>query len=212
MCREEKAYQDKRAFNQAFFDLKMEIQSLNLHADKAAKDRSGSVMYVYCSEKELLAILDPLLTRHGFAMLSSQENFEGMVTVKITLIHRDGHEHAMTYSVRPGATNAVKDATAADSGATTTAWRHLVIKMFGLKSRIIESDDPRNLGDRITTEQAEELKRRVMETESDEHKFLAFAGVRAVSGEVKLEHYQSIMSGRYAELDAFLAKKEQRGR
>jgi hypothetical protein len=124
---------------------------------------NGKVAYRYCSERELSAGLEPVLFRHGFAMLFGQRDADGKTVAEITLIHKDGHQEVREFSVRSGSTNAMKDATAADTGATTSAWRHLVIKMFGLKSRICESDDARNLGDlatKVKPDVAEELEHR----------------------------------------------------
>lgn len=203
MRRDELATQNKTEFNRAFFALKQEVRKLNLYADKEAKDFNGNVMYSYCSEAEIGEKLEPVLANHGFDMLFSQERDGETVTAVITLLHQSGHEFVSKFTVRVGATNKAKDATAADAGSTTSAWRHLVMKMFGLKSRISDEQDPRNLGTYITPEQVEELKRRVNETSSDVTKFLALAGAAS---------FETIMSGKYAVLDAQLAKKERVGR
>lgn len=162
MRREEIAHEAKLKFNRAFFELRQDIAKMDFYADKAAMNQ-GKVAYRYCSEKELSAGLEPVLFKHGFAMLFGQRDSDGKTVAEITLIHKDGHQEVREFSVRSGNTNAMKDATAADTGATTSAWRHLVIKMFGLKSRICESDDARNLGDlatKVKPEVAEELERR----------------------------------------------------
>ena len=209
--REEMKEEAKAAFAKGFFQLRKEVSGMELYADKAAKTGSGAVAYTYCSETELSDKLEPLLLRHGFAMMFGQAQEEGKVSVSITLMHEGGHQETRDFAVRPGATNAMKDATSADAGAATTAWRHLVIKLFGLKSRIRQEDDPRNLGERITEDQAKQLKIRVMDTESNEVAFLKLAGVN-VTGAVTLEHYKAILSGKYDMLDVQLQRKEQRGR
>ena len=199
MRREELAFENKAKFNRAFFALKQEISTSDFYADKAAKTDSGAVAFTYCSERELQTKLDPILARHGFAMLFGQRD-EGEKTVAIiTLIHQDGHEENREYAVRSGGTNRLKDATAADTGATTSAWRHLVIKMFGLKSRIVDDNDAKNLGGHITKEQAADIRRRVMDTGSDEAAFLRFAGATS---------YETICEGKFGTLDATLRRKE----
>lgn len=211
--REEVKEEAKAAFAKAFFQLRKEVSGMELYADKAAKTGSGAVAYTYCSETELSEKLEPLLLRHGFAMMFGQSQDDGKIVVSVTLMHEAGHQETRDFAVRPGATNAMKDATSADAGAATTAWRHLVIKLFGLKSRIRQEDDPRNLGERITNEQAAELSDRVQATGSDEAAFLKYAGVVLAKGEVpKAEHYRMIFTNRYSDLCASLTKKEQRGR
>jgi len=167
MRREEVSHEAKAKAHRDFFELRQEIGRMDFYADKAALNSSNKVAYRYCSEKELSAGLEPVLFKHGFAMLFSQRDEDGKIVAVITLIHKDGHEMTSEFAVRSGNTNAMKDATAADAGATTSAWRHLVIKMFGLKSRICESDDARNLGDlatKVKPEVAAELERRAAES------------------------------------------------
>ena len=93
----------------------------------------------------------------------------------------------------------MKDATAVDSGSTTSAWRHLVIKMFGLKSRIREEGDARNVGAFITPEKAFELAERVIACGADAGKFLAFA---------QAESFEKIGEAILPQLEAMLKAKE----
>ena len=202
MRREEEKAKSKSAFNRAFFELRSEISGLNFYADKAAKDRAGNTTYTYCSETEIASKLEPVLFKHGFAMLFGQRQTATEITVQVTLSHVEGHDEVREYSVRPGGTNAMKDATAADTGATTSAWRHLVIKLFGLKSRICAENDARNIGDPnefVSKAQADELERRVAETNSDRARFLKTAGATKFS---------EIPASKYAMLDAALRQKE----
>lgn len=197
--REEVAAANKTEFNKAFFRLKKEIATMELYADKAAKTDSGAIAYHYCSEGEIAKMLEPVLLRHGFAMFAGQSQETDKVTVEITLIHESGHEEKRQYTVRAGNTNRMKDATAADTGATTSAWRHLAIKMFGLKSRIREDGDVRNVGTAITKEQADSLRQRVQATASDEKSFLKYANAAT---------FEEIQTGMYSVLDASLRRKE----
>ena len=209
MQREEMALQNKAKFNRAFFELKQEIAHSDFYADKAASN-NGKVAYTYCSERELQSKLDPLLSRHGFAMLFGQRDDGAKTIAIITLIHQEGHEETREYAVRSGATNAMKDATAADTGATTSAWRHLVMKMFGLKSRIVEADDAKNLGSTISRQLAEELHQRAKLTNSNEIAILKMAGI--VSAAPCLADYEKINSIKYEVIDQMLRMKERAGK
>lgn len=175
MRREEVAMENKAAFNRAFFALKNEISETDFYADKVAKTKSGAEAYTYCSEEEIASKLEPLLFKHGLTTLFGQRKEGDTVTAIVTLIHHDGHEETREYSVRIGQANQMKDATAVDAGSTTSAWRHLVIKMFGLKSRIREDDDAKNLGERITSEQAADLQTRCEACGADVSAFLKMA-------------------------------------
>ena len=201
MRRDEIKEQAKADFAKAFFKLKKGIAETGFFADKSAMN-NGKVAYVYCSESEISEKLEPVLFANGFAMLFGQRQEDGRMVAIITLIHEAGHSETREYSVRTGSTNAMKDATAADAGSTTTAWRHLVIKMFGLKSRISETDDARNLGDvttKVTKDQAEELEHRLKMINGKVPEFLQFAGAKSFS---------DIAAAVYPILDKSLAKRE----
>ena len=206
MRREEASLEAKSKFNRAFFELREDISHMDFYADKTAKTDSGAAVYSYCSERELQSKLDPVLFRHGFAMLFGQRD-EGEKTVAIiTLIHKDGHQEDREYAVRSGGTNRMKDATAADTGATTSAWRHLVIKMFGIKSRISETDDARNLGSYITKKQADDLEMRIKLTNSN------LMGYKELAGILPTEGFEKCTTSKYEVLDQLLSRKERAGK
>ncbi len=198
MRREEMAHQNKQDFNRAFFQLKREIAAMDFYCDREALTRGGDIAYTYCSEAEIASKLEPVLFKHGFAMLFGQKQENERVVAEVTLIHESGHEEKREYAVRTGSTNAMKDATAVDTGSTTSAWRHLVIKLFGLKSRIREQADVRNEGEPIDFVKVQYLKEQVAATGSDERSFLEFAGART---------YEEIGTNRYDALVRALAKK-----
>jgi len=177
MRRDELAFENKSSFNRAFFRLKTEINKMDFYADKFATTKSGGTAYTYCSETELASKLEPVLFKYGFAMMFGQRQDGDRVIVEVTLVHEDGHEEKREYSVRTGATNQMKDATAADTGSTTSAWRHLVIKLFGLKSRIREEGDAHNEGLKVTFEKVAYLKEQIAETSSSDEQLLHIAGV-----------------------------------
>lgn len=197
--RDEVASENKAAFNRAFFALKREISGMDFYADKSAKTKSGAVAYTYCSESEISEKLEPVLFKHGFAMLFGQKQDGERVTAAITLIHESGHEEPREYTVTRGRSNDMKDATSVDASATTSAWRHLVIKLFGLKSRIREDGDARNIGANITKEQAEDLQARCLAANVDIQRFLKFA---------RAESFEKIPSVTLPFLELELARRE----
>jgi hypothetical protein len=210
--REEIAAENKSAFNRDFFKLRKEIATLHFYTDIEAKNESGKVMYVACSEKELSGKLEPVLMKHGFSMMFGQRAEADRTTAVITLIHESGHEETREFTVRQGSTNRAKDASQADAGSTTTAWRHLVIKMFGLKSRISDEADPRVLGENITPQQAEELQHRAKMVNAKEFWLLKMGGVTPAANPPTLDDYKQLKSGSYLVLENFLAEKERSGK
>lgn len=196
--------QDRKAqqdFAKALFRVRK--STFSIEADKAVKDREGKVTFTYASEREIMDKLDPILLQHGFTTLSGQTEEGGKITISITLIHEAGHQESRSYTVRTLQSNSMLDPAKADAGAATLAWRHLVIKMFGLKSHIVESDDARLEGEKITPEQAEELERRVNLLNLNVSAFLKLAGAATFS---------EIRSEKYNNADAWLRKKESQGK
>jgi hypothetical protein len=178
MVREQRAIDAKAAFARALFQLRKNMPEI--YIDKEARGRDDKVAYRYCSEEEISKKLEPHLMAYGFTTLFSSRESDGRVTSEVTLIHEEGHETHHEFTVRAGATNAMKDATAADAGAATTAWRHLVMKMFGLKSRISAQADAHVEGTRITFEQVQFIRDLMAEVGADEGRFLKLAGVSKV--------------------------------
>lgn len=196
MCREQRAEDAKAAFAKAFFQLRKNMPEI--YADKEAKNRAGEVTFTYCSEQEIAKMLDPHLMSYGFAMLFGQSEKDGRITVSVTLMHEQGHQEVREFSVRSGTPNAMKDAAMCDTGGATTAWRHLMIKMFTLKSRIAENQDAKLEGAKIGADKVQYIRELVKETASDEARFFAFAGVKT---------YEEITEGTYPLLVRSLANK-----
>lgn len=201
MRREEMAFQNKQSFNQAFFRLRKELATKDFFADKEALTESGKLLYKFCSEYELSSKLDPMLEKHGFTMMFGQRQDNERVIAEVTLIHEGGHEERREYAVRMGATNRAKDATQADTGSTTSAWRHLVIKLFGLKSRIGEQNDARNEGAFISEDKAIALETMVREVRFPTDAFFRLAGCTT---------YAAITEGKYSVLFNALEEKRRR--
>lgn len=210
MVREEQAHAAKLAFGRAFFNLRKEAPII--YADKQVKTDSGEIAFSYCSPQEIKDILEPLMLKHGFTTMTSQQmDGENKVTVTVTLIHEAGHQVQGTFTIRVGQENRLVKGPQVVAGATTAAERHCLIKLFGLRTRIDPSADARNEGSAITPEQAQELHRRVTDTESDHKAFLKFCGV-PVQGAPSPEDYKRIMSSRYAIANEMLRRKECKGR
>jgi len=196
MCRDQRAEDAKAAFAKAFFQLRKNMPEI--YADKEAKTRTGETAYTYCSEAEISRMIEPHLMSYGFAMLFGQSEHDGRITVKVTLMHEGGHSEEREFTVRAGAPNAMKDAAACDSGGATTAWRHLMMKWFGLKSRISDNQNAAIEGEKIGPDKIQWLQEQVRETGSNEARFLAMAGVAS---------YAEITEGIYPVLVRSLSMK-----
>ncbi len=179
MAREQRAEDAKAAFARAFFQLRKNMPEI--YADKEVKTDDGTVAYRSISEEELSKKLEPHLMAFGFAMLFGQSEADGRVTVNITLLHESGHEQTREFTVRssPPKTR-MQTVTSSDTGAATTAWRHLMIKLFGLKSRIVyNNEDIRIEGEFISADKIAHLREQIAGSGATEASYLELAGVPA---------------------------------
>jgi hypothetical protein len=163
--------------------------------------------------EDVMKVVGPLLAEEGFSVSFSQEQNENRITATCHLMHEAGETHTNPFTVRVG--GRADSETQADCKASTTAKRNALLQALNIVIRqdcLQSEDDPRNEGGFITEEQAEELQRRVAETESNELAFLKFCGVSAIAGKPSLTHYKSIGSNRYDAADEMLRRKEQAGR
>lgn len=209
LLREEQAHQAKLAFGRSFFALRKDMPII--YADKEVHTKDGTLAFQYCSPQEIKDTLEPLMQKYGFCTMTGQELVDGKVTVTITLMHQDGHSESRSFTARVSPGNALTNPTQCDAAASSAAERHCLIKLFGLRTRINADADARNEGAPITDEQAEELHRRITDTESDHKAFLKFCGV-PVEGQATIADYKRIMSSRYPIADEMLRKKEARAR
>jgi hypothetical protein len=202
--------QDKeaeKAFAAAFVGLQAEMPAIK--AVKPVPNKDGSVRYRYAPYEEIMEQVAPLLKKHGFTLTFSTEYVELRLVKTCTLQHVGGHKASNSFAVRVGSGPPCSTETQADGAAATYAKRAALCDCLNI---VIEHDnDARAEGSPITDEQAEELQRRVIETESNEVAFLKFCGVKP-EGNPTLADYRKIGSTHYSAADEMLAKKEARGR
>lgn len=197
MCREQRAEDAKAAFARAFFAMKKEMPII--YADKEVKTKSGHLAFEYCSPQEIQNVIDPVMKRNGFCTMTGQEKDDkGFITASVTLYHEAGHSETRSFTVRPGSGNALMSEAQCDAAATTSAERHALIKMLGLRTRLRPEDDPHNEGGFISQAQADTLRDLVEQTGSDTAKFLAYASAKT---------FEEIHEARFEQLEKTLVAK-----
>lgn len=152
--------------------------------------------------EDLMEVIGPLLTKHGFTVSFSQDFKENRILEICTLSHAAGHSRSNSFAVRSGGRS--DSDTQADCKAATTAKRNALCNALNIVIRqdcLNEEEDPRMEGGFISAEQVEELSRRVAETNSDKAAFLKYAGA---------SKFTEIVASKYDMLDALLSKKERR--
>lgn len=189
----------EKAFAAAFVKLQSEMRKVK--ATREVPNKDGSVRYTFAAFEEIMAEVGPKLEEHGFTV-SFSTDFDDKRLIKIcTLTHVGGHSKQNKFAVRIGHGPPGSTETQADGAASTYAKRFALCDALNI---LVEKDsDARAEGGPITADQAEELARRVAETNSDKEKFLKFAGAKT---------FAEIASEKYPILDDHLRKKEQQGK
>lgn len=195
--------QDKRSeqqFAQAFVKLQSEMPKVQ--ATKAVPDRSGGVRYRFAPLEEIVKQIGPALKDNGFTFSFSERFDNGRMIETCTLQHVGGHKRANEFSVRVGSGPPGCTETQADGAASQYARRYALCDALGIVIEHLD-EDARLEGGPVTKEQAEELARRVAETNSNRDAFLKFAGA---------DTFFNISAVKYEMLDQFLQKKERKGK
>lgn len=185
----------EKSFAAAFKALQSEMKGVK--AMKAVPNNDGTTRYKFAAYEDIMAQVRPMLEKHGFTVTFSTDFAEGRLIKSCTLQHIGGHSKTNKFAVRIGSGPPKATESQADGAASTYAKRFALCDCLNI---LIESDtDARAEGGNISKEQADDLRRRVRETASDEAAFLKFAGAAS---------FEAIMDGKYSSLDAALRRKE----
>ncbi len=187
----------EKLFNAAFVSLQ---QDLPVIVAKTAIANRGK----YEKYEDVLNVVGPLLTKHGFSVNYSQSTDATRITMTCHLRHIAGHSTSTAFAVRVG--KADTD-TQADCKASTTAKRNallaclnIVIRQDALQD---EEGDGRIEGTLIEDDKIQHLKEQVKETGFNETTFFALAGCKS---------YEEITSGKYPVLINALSMKARQAR
>lgn len=174
----------EKAFASAFVALQAEMPILT--ATTAIPNRGK-----YEKFEDVMRVIGPLLVKHGFSIRFSNEAKDGRVIETCHLMHSGGVTKTNPFAVRVGKADTE---TQADCKAATTAKRNALLNALNV---VIQQDcmdsehDAAIEGGRISDQQAESLRQRVMATASDEAAFLKLAGAKEYK-EIRVAFYQML--------------------
>jgi len=172
----------------------------NIAASRPVPNNDGSVRYRFAPYEEIMAVVKPLLQKHGFTVTFSTDYLEGRIIQSCTLQHIDGHSRTNKFAARIGNGPPKSSEAQGDGAASTYAKRFALCNALNIT---VETDtdgrpDARGEGETISEDKVAYLKEQVRETKSDEAKFLQFAGVKS---------YEEITVAIYPQLVRSLAAK-----
>lgn len=196
----------EKAFAQGFVALQADTPKIK--AVRAVPSNDGTIRYKYAPYEEIMDQVRPLLQKHGFTVEFSTEFADGRIVKLCTLQHTGGHKRTNKFAVRIGSGPPRASESQADGAASTYAKRFALCDALNIT---IDSDsDAAAEGASITKEQADELQRRVAETNSNPVAFLKFCGV--TTSNPTFADWEKIPSSRYEAADEMLRRKERGSR
>ncbi len=188
----------ERKFNAAFVSLQADLPTIV--ATTVITNRGK-----YERFEDIMRVVGPLLTKHGFTVSFSQDFKENRIVETCTLSHAAGHSRPNSFAVRAGG-RADSD-TQADCKASTTAKRNALCNALNIVIRqdvlLSEDNDATIEGDPnafLTPALAFEIEHRAQEVQANIPALLKFAGAAS---------FATIAANKYTELDAILRRKEQ---
>ena len=163
----------ERQFNSAFVALQQDLPVIV--ASTIIPNRGK-----YERFEDLMQVVGPLLTKHGFSVSFSQDAKDGRVLETCHLRHIGGHSQANSFGVRTG--KADSD-TQADVKASTTAKRCSFMNSLNLVIRqdaMTDEGDATLQGAPIDFAEAKYLREQIAEKGANEATFLKMAGADTI--------------------------------
>jgi hypothetical protein len=193
----EQARDAERQFAAAFAALQGDMPAIQ--AVKPVPNNDGSIRYKFAPYEEIMAVVRPLLQRHGFTVSFSQTVGDGRISQACILQHVGGHSRTNSFAVRIGKGPPGSSEAQGDGAASTYAKRHALCNALNIT---VDADtdgaDARIQGAPLAHDRAIYLRELVRETKSNEALFLKFAGAAT---------FDEIASSRYDDLVRALNKK-----
>ena len=197
MMERQESRQAEKSYVSAFSALQAKVGKVK--ATRIVPLKNGGEKFRYADYEEIYDELKPHLDANGFAWSIVDTVYESNRVFAVgQLRHVSGHKETFRYGVQIGSGPPGATTSQADGSAISYAKRGCLCNAFNIVVERAE-DEARHVGDYITPEQAKALRKRVLDTGSDEKSFLAFA---------RAEDYEHIGEADYPRLDAALRKKE----
>lgn len=157
------------------------------------RDRNGNVQSKYALWEDVIGIITPILSKHGFALSFRTGNDANGVTVTGVLSHRLGHSEQTSLTL-PIDTSGSKNAVQSVGSSTSYGKRYTSAALLNLRTG--EKDDDGKAGGAtglVSDEQAANIQTLMTEVGGDSKAFLNYFGVELVA-DLKEKDYKRAMS------------------
>lgn len=143
------------------------------------KDRNGNVQSRYALWEDVVGIITPILSRHGFSLSFRTGNDGDSVTVTGVLAHAAGHSEETTLKL-PVDTSGSKNPVQSVGSSTSYGKRYTASALLNLRSGEIDDDGQAGGAHSVSEEEAANIEALVTEVGADLAKFLKYIGASEI--------------------------------
>lgn len=186
----------KAAYAAALADMQPELPIIEERG--AIKDRAGNAQSRYALWEDIVGVITPILSRHGFALSFRTGNDTSGVSVTGVLSHRQGHSEE-TSLVLPIDTSGSKNAVQSVGSSTSYGKRYTASALLNLRTG--ERDDDGGSVGKITEQQLMDLKAVAEEVKANKDAFLNYFGIHELA---------DLPAAKYGDAIAMLQKKRKK--
>lgn len=193
------ARQALSAYNAALAKMQPELPIIGERG--GIKDRQGEVQIRYALWEDIVGIITPILSKHGFSLSFRTAGIEGGVLVTGVLAHAAGHIEQTSLPVELDTTGS-KNKVQAMGSSVSYGQRYTARALLNLRTGDVD-DDGKSAGDTyITEEQVMNLEAFMTEVGANKAMFLKF---------LKIESLDKLPAAQYERAMKALEEKRRRG-
>lgn len=170
--------QAKAAYSAALAEMQPQLPIIGERG--GIKDRAGNIQSRYALWEDIVGIVTPILSRHGFALSFRTGNDANGVTVTGVLSHREGHSESTSLTL-PIDTSGSKNAVQSVGSSTSYGKRYTAAALLNLRTG--EPDDDGSAGGGpalVSEEQVANLEALITEVGANRAAFLKYVKVDAL--------------------------------
>lgn len=173
------AEQARKAFNAAMAAFRAEVPQIERTGGVDYTTAQGRTQYKHAKLGYTMSVVNPLLAKHGLNPSWKTDQRDGQVFVTCCITHADGHSECTTLGAPPD-TSGGKNGIQGIGSTVSYLERYTLFALAGLASDQDDDDGQSAEIERITEEQAEQIRAALKEVKGDEKAFCKFMQVGTV--------------------------------
>jgi len=157
------------------------------------KNKAGGVQSRYALWEDVVSVITPILSRHGFALTFRTSNPEKLVTVTGVLTHQEGHSEETTLTL-PIDSSDFRNLVQSIGSSVSYGKRYTAAALLNLRSGLSEDDDGQaySRGECISEKQVADITALLSEVGADKVRFLKYIGIDSIES-ILVANYDAVI-------------------